>query len=519
METPHVLVVHNEPAVRQLVADSLAQDSVRVSFATSGEEALSLLERARVHVLVAGPDRLGMGDELVRQAASIQPLLGVVLIVDALSVNHAPHRTRLGQIEQLPEPVTGDSLRSAIQRALEPQMRRGRAPKAREETAPVFGDDCGEAAVATGRIIAASKAMREILELVRISAPTDVSVLICGEPDTGKELIAREIHRQSRRAAGPFVRVACGALRESELAERLFGHRERGSDHGGPTPVTLLQTAQGGTLFLENVSQLPLWGQLKLLDVLQQGGCFRAGSSEGAAVDVRVIGSTAADLHAATARRVFSSRLYYYLNVVEIHVPPLRHRPQDIRPLAEAYLAMANSMGPRPGGKAPCRFSEDALQCLLEYDWPGNTLQLASVVARAALVSEDGEIGRTEIAEALGSITPRGDSDTVSVPLAGGLKEMERSIIETVIERCRGNKAAAARVLRLHRRTLYRILQEEASPKNDAVTPPFTLAPTVDDCHGHDLPLLPLKPSQEKQEQERSAAISPSLVHGLGSVP
>ena len=470
METPHVLVVHNEPAVRQLVADSLAQDSVRLSFASSGEEALSLLESRRVHVLVAGQDRLGMGDELVRQAASIQPLLGVVLIADALSANHPSHPAPLGPIEHLLKPVTADSLRSAIERALERQMK-------------------------WGPIIAASKAMREILELVRLSAPTDLPVLICGEPDTGKELIAREIHRQSRRAAGPFVRVACGALREAELAERIFAHPQRELDRGSRTPMTLLQTAQGGTLFLENVSQLPLWGQLRLLDVLQQGDCFGAGRSEAAAVDVRVIGSTTADLHAATARQAFSPRLYYYLNVVEIHVPPLRHRPQDIRPLAEAYLARANALGPRPSGKVPRRFTEDALQCLVEYDWPGNTLQLASVVARAALVSEDGEIGRTEIVESLGPIAPRGDSDTIPVPLAGGLKGMERSIIEAVIERCRGNKAAAARVLRLHRRTLYRILQDDVSPKNEAASLPFTLAPTVDDYHQYDLPHLPLKPS------------------------
>ncbi len=441
METPQVLVAPLEPALRQLVADSLAQAGVRVRFADSGQEALSLLESKRVHVLVAGPDRLGMGDELVRQAASIQPLLGVVLIADGPSANRPPHATRLGAIEHLPRPVTADSLRSAIQRALGRQAR------------------CGP-------IVAASKAMREILELVRVAAPADLPVLIRGEPDTGKELIAREIHRRSRRAAGPFVRVACGALCEAELAERIFGDPQRESDRGSRTPAALLQAAQGGTLFLENVSQLPPWCQLRLLEVLQQGGGFGAARSEAAAVDVRVIGSTTADLHAATARQDFSPRLYYYLNVVEIHIPPLRHRPQDIRPLAEAFLARANALAPVQDGKAPCRFAEDALQGLLEYDWPGNALQLASVVARAALLSEDGEIGRAQIAQSLGAIAPRDDSDSIPVPLAGGLKSMERSIIETVIERCRGNKAAAARVLRLHRRTLYRILQEDSSPKN-----------------------------------------------------
>ena len=480
MTPPHLLVVHDQPAIRHLVAESLAQDGVRVSFTTSGQEGLSLLERERVHVLLAGLDTAGVGDEFVRHAASIQPLLGVVLIADAPHADRAAQRRQPGPIQYLPKPVTGDSLRSAIHGALARQTRRGRAWSGGGQTAPVPAGDCREVPEGAGRIIAASKAMREILELVRRCARADVSVLIGGEPDTGKELIAREIHRQSRRAEGPFVHVACGALRESELAERLFGHRQDGLDRSSQTPLTLLEKAHGGTLFLENVSQLPLWGQVKLLDVLQQGRCFRAGSNQSVAVDVRVIASTVANLRTAAAQRAFSSSLYHYLSVVQVHVPPLRHRPQDIRPLAEMCLAMANSMRAHQGAKAPCRLGEDAFQCL-EYDWPGNTLQLASAVTHAVLLADEEEIGRGEIAGSIGEVAPRGQSDTIAVPLAGGLKQMERAIVEAVIERCRGNKAAAARSLKLHRRTLYRMLQEEAPAKEDASPLPFVLGPSVDD--------------------------------------
>jgi len=481
MEPPHVLLVQSEPAVRHLVADSLGQEPVRLSLASSVQEGLSLLERERAHVLVADLDMLDIGYEFVRQAATVQPLLGVVLFGAPGLLDKIPQRTPRGPVEYLPKPVTADSLRSAIRRALDRQMRRDPACRTVAETAPALAGERAGALVQTDRIIAASKAMREVVELVRRCAPSDFSVLIQGEPDTGKELIAREIHRQSRRAAGPFVRVACGALREPELAATLFSHSEDGRDCGSQVPPTLLEKAHGGTLFLENVSQLPPWGQARLLHVLQQGAGLRGGANEKAATDVRVIASAVTDLHAAAAQRAFSPSLYYYLSVVQIHVPPLRHRPQDIHALAETYLESANPMRCHQGAKAPCRFSEDALRLLLEYDWPGNTLQLASVVARAVLLADEEEIGRAKVAEAIGEVAPRGASDTISVPLAGGLKEIERAVIEAVIERCQGNKAAAARMLRLHRRTLYRILQDEAPAKQDARVLPLTLGTSTGD--------------------------------------
>ncbi len=481
MEASHVLVVHREPAVRHFLAEPFGQEEVRISFAHNEEQGLSLLETGRVDILVVGLDRGGMGYEFVRQAASIHPLLGVVVIADPAAIEDAPQSMQLRQVQFLPKPITQDLLRSAIRRALECRKKRGLARGNREETAALGGAPCVEVLAGTGRIIAASKAMREILELVRRCASTDVPVLVCGEPDTGKQLIAREIHRESRRAAGPFVRVACGALRESELADKLFGYLEGNNERESQTPFTLLEAAQGGTLFLENVSELPLWGQVTLLDALQHGRYLCVGSRESAPVDVRVIASTTADLQTAVAQRAFLSSLYYYLNVVQIYVPPLRHRPQDIRPLAEAYQEIANSMRSHRGDKSPRRFTEPALQCLSEYPWPGNILQLASVVTRAVLLADDDEIGPAKVTESLGeAVVPR-ECETISVPLAGGLKEIERAIIEAVVDRCRGNKAAAARALGLHRRTLYRILQDEAHVEKDSEPMPLIFGPSIGD--------------------------------------
>ena len=225
---------------------------------------------------------------------------------------------------------------------------------------------------------------------------------------------------------------------------------------------------------------MPLCAQLELLDALKQQPYGPADGSRRTAVDVRVIASTAADLRVAATQGAFLSSLYYYLSVVQIHVPPLRHRPQDVPPLAQAYLALANGVRTHQQGRGPCRFSQDAVECMQQYEWPGNTLQLASVVAHAVLLADGEEIGRTNITGAIGELLPRPDCDTISVPLAGGLKEIERAVIEAVIERCRGNKAAAARLLRLHRRTLYRILQDE-SPAKGIAPPPLVLGPTIAD--------------------------------------
>jgi two-component system response regulator HydG len=446
---------------------------------------LSLLETERVHVLLTGADAFGGGGEFLRRAATIQPLLGVVLLADAARIAAAEQPARSGSVQYLATPVTRESLRSAVAKALQQRLKCSAARRGGEEWLPPAAAEPAQASAHSGRIVAQSKAMREILDLVERCAPTDASILIYGEPDTGKELIARQIHRQSRRAAGPFVPVDCGALGESELAERLFGYADRGWDRGHPATMTLLESAHEGTLFLQGMSQLPLWGQARLLEVLQQRRCYRAGSNERVPLDVRVIASTTVDLQAAVAQRTFLPSLYYMLNIVPLLVPPLRQRPQDIRPLADTYLALANSMRSRQAGGDPCRFTAEAWQCLQDYGWPGNTLQLAGVVTHAVLLADGPEIGQAKITALLGAVSPRGDCDTISVPLAGGLKAIERSIIDAVIDRCRGNKAAAARLLGMHRRTLYRILGDEcATPAGKASADPralplsFTCDPT-----------------------------------------
>ena len=218
-------------------------------------------------------------------------------------------------------------------------------------------------------------------------------------------------------------------------------------------------------MFLEEVSQLPLWGQVRLLEVLQQKPHSRGAHHAGAGVGVRVIASSKVDISTAMTQGVFLSSLYYFLKVVEIHVPPLRHRPQDICPLAESYLAIANAARASQAENSHATLPKRPCSACVEYDWPGNTLQLSSIVAHAVLLTDGDEIGPMQIMELLGEVVPRNDAETISVPLIGGLKEIERAVVVAMIERCKGNKAAAARVLGLHRREVYRILQRRAGEK------------------------------------------------------
>ena len=479
MERPHVLLVHNEPAIRRLALEAVGLEPVRLSHAASVAEGVMLLKDERVHVLVTSLELAGVDDEFLRYAASIHPFLGAVLIASPARLDRPARFGSDRPVQYVSEPVRQDALRSAILKAIqlqkEPAPQQTAAPSpTRRDGEPAGGND--------SRIVAASKAMREIMALARRTAVSDAPVLICGEPDTGKAMIAKEIHRQSRRAAGPMVRVACGVLRESQIAECLFGHRAFSPGGGPDVQPSFLDEARGGTLFLDNVAQLPMWAQFELLDVLQHGRPLRAAGGGRVAPDVRVIASIWGNPSTLVSQDAFASSLYYYLKVVEIYVPPLRHRPQDIPALAEIYLERANATCVGRPARPPCRLTEEALECLSAYDWPGNTLQLASVIAHAVLLSDSREIGRGAIIEAFGQTVVQNASDTVTVPLVGGLKEIERTIIDAVIERCRGNKAAAARVLRLHRRTLYRMLQEDASPAKGAAPVLFPPVNGVDAC-------------------------------------
>ena len=319
---------------------------------------------------------------------------------------------------------------------------------------------CREEMGSDGHIIARSAAMRDVLARLTEVASTSVPVLIQGEIGAGKTTIGREIHRRSPFSARPFVRVECGALTEPELNERLFGKSGDCFQAEAARPAGLLGAGQCGTLYLDGITQLPLTVQIRMLGALQSTSGQYGQQDASLTRQVRVVASTTCDPQTAVAEKRFDSRLYYYLGFVRIDIPPLRHRQDDIRALVQHFLSAAVSMRDPPQDHSLWRFSADAWQCLLRYDWPGNVLELGVAITHAVMLAESPEIGQACVAGLLGKVCRPSDSETVSVPLSGSLQSMELALISEVVRRCRGNKAAAARALGLHRRTLYRLLEQ-----------------------------------------------------------
>jgi len=461
MGVAHVLVIHEDPCVRQLLSEVLNRREVRVSHACGADEGLAVLSREPVQILFADWRTPGIDEGFVRRVIGRYCPLSIVILTDngfSQACAAAIPPSLSGYLECLSKPVTQEKILAALAKALD----RTRRQERKEVPAPASqapGEGPRQAEDLTAALVAKSASMDEILGLVSKIAPTDVAILIQGEPGVGKQSVARQIHRQSSRAGGPFVHVGCGGIAETQLDVQLFGEPGRGAGEDRGRHPGLFERARGGTLFLDDVPRLPFWASVKLFDVLQQGAHAPSQGTNNEPVSVRVIASATRDIETAVARNQFYSGLYYYLSAVRIYVPPLRERREDIPALAKHFLAATDRRDSVPAGALRCRFSKEAMECLLGYDWPGNVRELASVVAHAAIVSSAEEIGRECVTDALGKVACHDDSEKISVPLAGGLKEIERYVIKEVIRRCRGNKAAAARSLGLHRRTLYRLLK------------------------------------------------------------
>ena len=450
-----VLVVDDDPDCREFLGNVLDREGVRTVLAGSGQQALALLESEPTEILFVDLLMPGMdGLELLRRARRIRPHVSAVVVSGKAKVDSCIDALRLGVCDYLTKPFTPQAIRTALSLALERwRCLGGRVapqPQTPWATDPAHGDR-----EADDPIVAESAAMRRLCDLVARIAPTLTAVLIRGEPGVGKRAVARAIHRQSPRADGPFIEINGDAIREADLGVRLFGDPRRNveEDQRG-----LLQEAHGGTVLLSQVDRLPLWTQAQLPEVLQSGRLHHAAGPRSTLLDARVIASTSGDLETALAEGRFSPKLYYLLNITTVHVPPLRQRPQDFEILARRCLSQtAARQGVADADR--WRFAAGAWERLRGYDWPGNLPELASVVARAVALCDGPEIGREAI-DFAASPASGGSGGMFPVPLAGDLRQIERSIVDEVILRSGGNKAAAARVLGLHRRTLYRILKE-----------------------------------------------------------
>ena len=434
--TLRILIVDDETIVRDSLGAWFRQDGHRVELAESGKEALRLVSANRYDIAFLDIKMPGMdGLELQARLAAADAELSVVLMTAYASVETAVKAMKNGAYDYIVKPFDPDDLSMLVKRAAEHRSLRAenqRLKKSLESAAPPL-------------LLGASTAMRHVVELVQTVAPTDSTVLITGESGTGKEVVARAIHAASSRRYNPMVVVNCGALPEGILESELFGHEAGAFTGARGRHKGKFESAEGGTVFLDEIGEVSPKVQVELLRVLEEKVVTRLGGTAPVPVDFRTISATNRDLEAAVKDGRFREDLYWRLNVVHVHIPPLRERPEDVPVLAEQFLArFARSMSRRP-----MTFSKDALDALASYPWPGNVRELQNAIERAVVV------GRGDVVSA--SDLPLRVTQTAAVPGAapGSLAEAERAHVQAVLDSSGWNITKAARILDVDRVTLY----------------------------------------------------------------
>ena len=442
-----LLVVDDEKHQRESLQMILEDEGYRVTAAADGRQALALAGETHPEVVLTDLKMPGLsGMDLVRALADGPLPPRVILITAHGSVERAREAHRLGAFDYMSKPVVADELLFRVERAVESHRLNERALRLERR---LKGDGL-EA------MVGESAAMREVFRLVEKIAPTQSTVLVRGESGTGKELVARAIHSRSTRAARPFQAINCAAIPENLLESELFGH-EKGSFTGADARKTgLFEAASGSTLFLDEIGDLSLPLQGKILRTLQERELRRVGGNETIPVDVRVVAATNRDLEAMMKSGQFREDLFYRLNVIPIVLPPLRERGSDIPALVQRFLEKANATH----GTSVAEIDPAALDLLVRHPWPGNIRQLESVVERAVLLCEGTVVRPVDLPlEIRLQTSPAARPYGFEIPPEGiDIEDLERQLIVQAMERSAWVIARAARLLGLTYRTLqYRL--------------------------------------------------------------
>ena len=446
----HILVVDDDAAMRDYLREELEHEGFRVEVANSGRAGVERVKQGGIDLVVSDvkmPDLDGL--DLLREVREVQPAPYVITITAFGSIDTAIRAVKLGAFDYITKPFEIEQLVLVIDKALSEQALRWEVARLREEVAR---------SVRWGNIIGRSRAMQDIFALIRRVAGSQASVLITGESGTGKELVARALHAHSSRATRPFVAINCAAIPETLLESDLFGHKKGAFTDAKADKPGLFVEAGGGTIFLDEIGELPLTLQPKLLRVLQELEVRPLGATRAERVDVRIITATNQQLERRLREGRFREDLFYRLNVIHIHLPPLRERAEDVLPLAEHFLGRASGRANKPVEG----FKESAKKILLAYNWPGNVRELENVVERAVALCEGTIVTAEDLPPAM---RDRKNQDRLTSALMQGLTldQLEREYIQRVLEAEGGNKTRAAQRLGLDRKTLYRKLEEYAA--------------------------------------------------------
>lgn len=446
MKEAKILVVDDELNMRLVLKAMLKKEGYEVITAADGQEALQVLKKERIAVVATDlrmPKLDGMG--LLDRIMQDDPALPVIILTAHGTVANAVDALKKGAFDYLTKPFEQEDLKTVILKAVKTRMNNDREPSAAHHDKDPY------------RIVGAGSHMTGIQEIIRKVSPTTTTVLITGETGTGKELIARAIHRNSNRKEQPFIKINCTAIAENLVESELFGY-EKGAFTGAVTAKPgRFELAHRGTLFLDEVGEIPREMQAKLLQAIQDQSFERVGGLKTVEVDVRLIAATNRNLLNAVKEGMFREDLFYRLNVFPIHIPPLRERTEDILPLTNHFLAKFNrKLEKRVEGVAP-----EVLDAFLAYSWPGNIRELEHLIERMILMAEEPFLTITLVPPEIRNAAVEQPSSTDGQPeasrpdvLKSHMEEMERQIIARCLDECGGNVTRAAERLGLSRKGL-----------------------------------------------------------------
>ncbi|MBN1836009.1 MAG: sigma-54-dependent Fis family transcriptional regulator [Spirochaetales bacterium] len=432
----HILVVDDEQGIRQVLSDVLHDEGYGVTAAEDGYQALQALQNESIDLVILDVWLPNMGGiDVLKAIKKEHPEIEVIIISGHANINMAVQAVKIGAFDFLEKPLSLDKTITAVHNALKLEELRKENRNLRQS---LYVED---------RMVGGSEGLRKVQALIEQSAGSDARILILGENGTGKELVAREIHRRSYRSAGPFVEINCASIPETLIESELFGHEKGSFTNAVARRRGKFELADGGTLFLDEIADMSLATQAKVLRVIQELKFERVGGEQSIGVDVRLVAATNRNIEEEVRAGRFREDLYFRINVVPIYVPPLRERLEDLEELLDYFM---NKLKAAPEAE-PKRLSPEALRLLRAHPWPGNIRELKNFVERVNIMAEEQEISAETVRRYLSSRTEpepeEPQKDYASMKLTQAKEEFERDLLVRKLEEHGGNITKASRAL------------------------------------------------------------------------
>ena len=462
-----ILIIDDEKNIREGLAADFEIDGYDVNLASNGKEGLEIVKNEQIDLVITDLRMPGgiSGDEVLRQITTKMPGIPVIVLTGHGSIDAAVKAMQNGAYDFLTKPLNLEQLETIVRKALKSREESPEIKSAQQksESQKISSGDKSEKIAGNGRkepskseknqFIGKSPAILKVRELISKVASSKISVLITGETGTGKEVVANEIHRESNRAQKPFIPVVCSSLSETLLESELFGHEKGAFTDAYSAHKGKFELADGGTIFLDEIGEINPAVQVKLLRVLQERKFERVGGEESIEVDVRVIAATNKNLEEEVKAGRFREDLYFRLNGIQIEVPPLRERKDDISLFIDSFAERYA----KENGKENIKIEEKARKAMIRYVWPGNIRELQHAVESAVVLCSGNEITLKDLPEKISSFNSVSD---IVIPLGSTMEECEKIIIENTLAYCNGNKTRAADILKIGRKTLHRKIDE-----------------------------------------------------------